>query len=397
MKLSGILVCGVLAALPAFASDHIDGPVTTSHRVADLTDLYAFPTPRRPGFLTVILDAYPLVASTGHFTDKVNYSVIVRRASLGEAGGSPSFRTGDEVDIDCTFRTPEATRDHVVTCRSSNGPIASRRYGVVQDKGGGDKFRLYAGMRADPFFFNAEFARDAIAGTLDAPKESDTMSGANILTIVMEVELRALYPNAPPSMIAVAAETTTRDAPGGPLRRLDRVGRPEITNVTMAARGQPDLRDRYNADRPFQVPPGNRRLYEERIARNVAFYDALDGRRDWKDRDRDALASLLADDFLVVDAGKPCLRQSFFEIENAILRHRIHATCGGRRPDDDIMDTLFTLYVGGPDGKPVRDGVDRPSRPVSPGFPYLAEPDLSFWSRIKVWIAKKYLRISDAR
>ena len=223
------------------------------------------------------------------------------------------------------------------------------------------------------------------------------MKGANILAIVIEIDMSRLYGRSPPSMLAVAAEATTRDSPGASLRRLDRVGRPEITNVSMSRRNEPDLRDQYNRDRPFQVPAANQRLYEERIARNVAFFDALDGRRDWQDRNRDELAALLADDFLVVDFDKPCRPQSFFEIEKAILRKSAHQTCGGRKPEDDIIDTLFTMYVAGMNGRTVRDGVDHPSAAVSAKFPYLAAPDLGFWSTVKTWLGKKYLGIRDLR
>jgi hypothetical protein len=396
MKRSMLLFVGVLITLQAHASDHIDGPVTTSHRVADLTDLYAFPTANRPGFLTIVLNAYPLVPREGHFTDKVNYTIIIRRASLKEADGGARFETGDEVTLSCTFKTPEVTAEHVVMCRSSNGLSAQTRYQVVTSKERGGDFRLYAGMRADPFFFNADFATDAIAGKLDPPDDSNVMSGVNVLAIVVEINLSRLYRNAP-SLVAVAAETTTRDSPGAALRRLDRVGRPELTNVGMAAHDELDFRDRYNRDRPFQVPPETQRLYQSRVARNIALYDMLDGREDWQDRDRDAAAAMMADDFLIIDMSKPCQSSSFLEIEQAALRHRAHATCGGRKLNDDIMDTLFTLYVAGMNGKPVRDGVDRPATPVSAAFPYLAAPDLGFWSSVRAFVARKILGIPDLR
>src|SRR5262245_13054084 len=48
------LVAGTLHVAPVSASDHLDGPVTTARRAADLTDLFAYPTPGQPGFLTII-------------------------------------------------------------------------------------------------------------------------------------------------------------------------------------------------------------------------------------------------------------------------------------------------------------------------------------------------------
>jgi hypothetical protein len=54
-----------LLSPPLRASDHIDGSATSKHRVVDLSDLYAFPTPQKSGFLTIILDMYPLVSPRG--------------------------------------------------------------------------------------------------------------------------------------------------------------------------------------------------------------------------------------------------------------------------------------------------------------------------------------------
>ena len=360
MRMSLFLFIGILLARPGFASDHIDGPVTTAHRAADLTDLFAFPTPGRPGFVTIILDSYPLVPRNGHFSDKVNYTILVRRATIRDSGGAPFFETSDEVALNCTFETPEVPAEHVVTCRSSSGASARSRYGVLEVEDRGSDFRLYAGMRADPFFLNTGFFSDAIGGKLDSPRDDNGLAGANVLAIVIEIDLLRLYSD-PPSVIAMAAETTTRDDPrAAPPRRLDRVGRPEITNVSLAARRRIDLRDAYNLDRPFQVPAARQQSYRERLAGNVAFYDSLDGRNDWPDADRNALAGLIAADFLVVDLTKPCAPHSFLEIERSVLRHVAHQTCGGRKPEDDIMDALFTLYIAGVEGMPVRDGVDRP-------------------------------------
>jgi hypothetical protein len=39
------------------------------------------------------------------------------------------------------------------------------------------------------------------------------------------------------------------------------------------------------------------------------------------------------------------------------------------------MDTFFTFIITGGNGAPVRDGVDRASRPASRTFPYLAQPN----------------------
>jgi MYXO-CTERM domain-containing protein len=94
--------------------------------------------------------------------------------------------------------------------------------------------------------------------------------------------------------------------------------------------------------KPLEVASDHASLYRERIAKNLVFFDGIDGHTG-----------------------------------------RQHQTCGGRRPTDDIMDVLFGLYAGGFDGPPITDGVEHPSQAISDKFPYLAPPDTSPQSGIK--------------
>jgi hypothetical protein len=370
----------------AFASDHIDGPVTTQHRVGDLTDLYAFPSPQRPGFLSIILDAYPIPSSTDHFSDKVSYNLILRSAirTIGKTG----FTTADEVTISCSFTTPAVTKNHTILCKGPNDISATNSWGVVPEARP-DAMRVFFGMRSDPFFFNAGWAAKASKGILSGPANGDTMDSINVMSIVLEIETAKFFKPLT-SVIAIAAESVTQDSPTAPTRRLDRVGRPEITNVSMVQHdSDPELRDLFNSDRPFNVSAENSAKYRERLLKNISFYDNLDKKKDWTDAS--ALADILTDDFLVVDTAKPCTTPSFFEIERSMLKGKDYQTCGGRKPTDDIMDTLFTLYIAGIDGARIRDGVDHPSVAVSDKFPYLAEPNLSIWAKAKAAIARQVL------
>lgn len=269
------------------ASDHIDGPVTTKHRVADLTDLFAFPTPQRSGFLTIILDVYTAVAATGHFSDKVTYTIYLRRAAI-RAGDHPGFDTSDEVALHCTFVTPHDHNAHPATCKTDGGLGATVSYNQVRPLAAADGLRMFAGQRSDPFFFNAIFAAAySSRGKLVAPLDQDTIKGLNALSVVIDVEVKKLFPTHPPSLLALAAESTTRDSASAPVRRIDRLGRPEISNVTLVARDKdPEVRDQYNAERPFAVPADHASTYRERAARNLAFFDQIDRRTDWTDADR---------------------------------------------------------------------------------------------------------------
>jgi len=370
----------VLAALAfgsvTFASDHIDGPVTTQHRIGDLVDLYAFPTPGKAGSLSVILNTYPIVPDGGHFSEKVSYNFYLRRAQIRVAGQPVGFDTSDEVTISCSFVTPDNVAAHVATCKTSNGKMASAKFNSIQKARVGDDFRLFTGMRLDPFFFDFAFALalGEKGKYPSVPFRLNVMHDINCLSIVMDIEVSKIFGDNPPSMIALAAQAVT----DGGARQLDRVGRPEITNVSMIKRDGVELRDIFNLDRPFEVTPLNQSQYQERLFRNIGHYDRVDGAVNWFEEARQPLAAVLADDFLVVDISKPCEAEGFLEIEKSILQGKRHKTCGGRKPVDDIMDVLFTLYVGGYDSKRVGDeiGVVDYTARMAKEYPYLSGPAL---------------------
>lgn len=369
------------------SSDHIDGPITTKHAVADLTDLFVFPTPNTPGSLTLILNAYPFAPSYAHFPERVTYTFLIRKAEISSAGGRPTFQTGEEVRLCCEFKTPHDSAKHTVTCKSSSGVQATSL--VNQSSSTGD-FRVFAGLRSDPFFFNGKWAVSvSTRGVLLPPQKRNSMNSLNVLSIVIDIETSKLFAGPLPSLLAVTATTTTQDDATSPVRQLDRIGRPEITNVTMVANGAKDLRDLYNKEPPFSSP-GDVGSYRTRLRDNIAFYDHIDGKVEWAEVDKDALADLLLNDFLVIDLAKPSGSDAFFEIERALLDGRDHVTCGGRKPADDIMDTLLTYYINRGLGPAVHDGVDKPEKAISDSFPYLAPPSTGLWAKAKAAFARWY-------
>ncbi len=376
----------------AFASDHIDGPVTTKHRVADLSDLYVYPTPGKEGFVTIILNAYPVVPPPGHFDDKVTYKISVRRAAIAGEAGAPRIETSadGELTLRCSFVTPRTHEKHVATCETSTGMRSRVTFNSTKSAGG--DFPLFAGMRTDPFFFDALWSAAATKGRLLPAKGLDTMDSLNVLSLVMELPVARLFPGH--SLLAFAAEAFAQDKPSAPIRRTDRLGRPEITNVSLfSPKGAEELRDAYNGEGTFEVSAARMATYRERLARNVAFYDGLDGKAEWSPKGIESLTTLLLEDFLVVDMAKPCDENSFLEIERSLLKGVKPTSCGGRRPTDDIMDTMYTLYVAGLNGARVGDGVDKPSRELAKEFPYLVAPEVGAGARVKAAVARKLLGI----
>jgi hypothetical protein len=161
------------------------------------------------------------------------------------------------------------------------------------------------------------------------------------------------------------------------------MGRPEIKNFILQEKKYDtvnrdlEIRDLYNAEDAFDVSQEYVGAYRARLNANLPFFDRLDGSTDWPPDDQGAhpLTELLLADFLVIDVSKPFSDDGFLEIERAVLAGRPHTTCGGRSPDDDIVDLLYTLLVGGLDGPRISDGVDRPTQPAGRSFPYLASPN----------------------
>ncbi len=170
-------------------------------------------------------------------------------------------------------------------------------------------------------------------------------------------------------LFGVVGETVTS---GGRPVRLERMGRPEIKNVVLASKkfdpvnSDIEIRDLYNEEDGFAVRQDYAGAYRARFNANLAFFDRLDGGAVWPPDDQGAhpLTELLLADFLVVDVSKPFSEDSCFEIETALLAGRDHTTCGGRAPNDDIVDTLYTLLsTASTVPASVTASIARPSRP----------------------------------
>jgi hypothetical protein len=139
-----------------------------------------------------------------------------------------------------------------------------------------------------------------------------------------------------------------------------------------------EIRDLYNMEDAFHLGDAYVGAYRARLNANLAFWDGLDGKADWPTdgNGNHPLTELVLADFLVVDLTRPYTEQaSFLEIELAARAGEAHETCGGRAPNDDVMDTMFTQLVNAGNGPIIRDGVDQATRPASRAFPYLAAPN----------------------
>jgi hypothetical protein len=371
-------------------SDHISGPRALADPIADITDVYAFPSPETPNRLVLVLNTLPMAKPSDLFSAGLLYRFRLRPLTPPANGGSGwQFVPGhEELILDCVFDIPEHVSDQGAgepghlqhgSCMTPAGEQVS--FQVNDEKGGaGRGLRAFAGLRWDPFIMDARAALATIATRRLAFTDPGSifLDGKNVLSIVVELDTGFL---ADWVLVGVVGETLTR---GEFNVRIERVGRPEVKNMMLAPKEfdpvnrDLEIRDLYNMDDAFHPGDSYAGAFRARLDANLAFWDGLDGEQDWPTGEDGShpLSDLVLADYLVVDAAKPYVEQgSFLEIELAARRGEAHTTCGGRTLNDDVMDTIFTQLVNAGHGPTIRDGVDAATRPGTVSFPYLSSPN----------------------
>jgi hypothetical protein len=361
-------------------SDHISGPRALADPIADITDVYAFPSPEREGRLVLVMNTLPFAEPDQLLSEGLIYRFRLRPLSpRDDEGRAPFAVQEEELRFDCVFSEPDANRVQEGVC---TGPAGEEVSFAVNDEAGDedDGIRAFAGVRWDPFILDAAAALKTIATEQLAFTEHGAifMDGKNVLSLVVEIDCARFLGDT--RLVGVVAETLTR---GKFNVRIERVGRPEVKNLLLAPKQfdpvnrDLEIRDLYNMEDGFHLAEAYKGAYRARLNANLAFWDGLDGKIDWPvNGNGHPLTELWLADYLVVDTARPYAeRGSFLEIERAARDNRPHDTCGGRAPNDDVMDTFFTFIITGGKGAPVRDGVDQSSRPSAQTFPYLATPN----------------------
>ena len=253
-------------------SDHISGPRALADPIADITDVYAFPSPETPGRLVLVVNTLPMAKPV---------RPLLRRAAVPlPAATARRRRTTGRLGVRrrATRRwssTASSTRPS--TCRTGDGPPGHQQHGQLRDTGGeqvsfrvndeqggaGRGIRVFAGVRWDPFIMDARAALATIATHKLAFTDPGSifLDGKNVLSIVVEIDTGFL---AGWTLVGVVAETLTR---GEFNVRIERVGRPEVKNMMLAPEGvrpgQPGPGDPRPVQHGGRVPP--RRLLRRRL------------------------------------------------------------------------------------------------------------------------------------
>ena len=315
-------------------SDHISGPRALAEPIADITDVFAFPSPERPGHLVMVMNTLPFAQPSDTLSEGLIYRFRLRPLTRNETSDAAPFTADSrEFVFDCVFSPPtiaegEAGMVQDGFCTTPTGDTVSFR---VNDEhsASANGVRVFAGTRWDPFMMDAPAALKTIAtGTLAfTDPGSIYLDGKSVLSLVVEVDT-ALLEGA--GLIGVVAETLTR---GKFNVRIERVGRPEVKNMMLGPKQHDqvnrdlEIRDIYNTEDAFNLGESYPGAYRARLNANLAYWDGIDGKVDWTANANGdhPLTDLVLADYLVVDVTKPYQETgSFLEIELAAMRGEAH-------------------------------------------------------------------------
>jgi hypothetical protein len=382
----------IAVATGARASDHLDSPATVANPQGDVADVYAWTSPEgRQLNLAMTIQGHS-------FSDKMEYVIHVD-------SGTTFGRTTAATSIVCRFSAANA-----VKCRMENTDSASGDpTNLAGLEGRNHRFRVYAGLRDDPFYNNVKGLLGAYQTAATAIKNGATVDSAgcahfdaatakvildrmghteggpaqNLLynwtvsALVISVDLSAVSQGG--KLLAVWGTTSFAGKP------LDRMARPFVGNTLLGespfstddASGV--LRQEYN-----QALPSNSSRFVASLEKSLAFQDSLDGQcgnqvlagaEESPTRYR-ALASVFADDRLWVNSASRICTQ-FFAVELANLggRKELRDDCGGRAPTYDTSNVWRSLLIAGATTG-ITDGLHQDEHPPSATvFPFLAAPD----------------------
>ena len=180
-------------------SDHFSGPRAIAGPAGDITDLYAFPSPERPGhlysFWTCCQTPPPTRTSRTRSSTASGYGRSPSKAS-GQTTAFPFAGEDQELVFSSHFEAPRQGGAGVAPvqegwCVAPSGEKTRLR---VNDEQGAssDGLRVYAGLRAEPFFIDVPALAESQKNGRLAFKEVGTNSamGANVLSIVVEADCR---------------------------------------------------------------------------------------------------------------------------------------------------------------------------------------------------------------
>ncbi|HEX6684366.1 MAG TPA: DUF4331 domain-containing protein [Candidatus Limnocylindrales bacterium] len=280
----------------AGASSHREAPMIASDPAADNTDLYAFVSPDRPGFVTFIANWVPFEEPDGgpnFYPFATDAAYYINIDSDGDAKADTRFRfkfqnidkrgnntflynNGPVTTLDDenllfrqTYTVEVQTGTGAFTSKANNLPVAPSRVGkasmpdyaklrndaTVTMQGG---WRVFAGQADDPFFLDLRVFDLLYGGDL-SEVGVDTLAGFNVNTIAIEVPTKdvALKNDATRNPVIGVWSTTERPRVkmagkagnvdnGNDTVQVSRLGQPLVNEVVVPS----GLKDAFNSISP---------------------------------------------------------------------------------------------------------------------------------------------------
>ena len=114
-------------------SDHISGPRALADPIADITDVYAFPSPERPGRLVLVMNTLPFAKPSAALSDGLDLPVQAAPADRQRTGRPGAVRGG---------RSGVRVRLRVLRTRGGWRRATGRAGGNLHDPGGRRPWRF---------------------------------------------------------------------------------------------------------------------------------------------------------------------------------------------------------------------------------------------------------------
>ncbi|QJP14800.1 DUF4331 domain-containing protein [Starkeya sp. ORNL1] len=320
-------------------SHHYSGPnfgFPKADARLDLTDLYAFPKPGDPEKSILIVNVHPSATLIGSevttvepFAPDALYEVMIDtngdavvdisyRVSVSPSSQGVQIATVRRIEAEATAESGD--RERIVIM---GAPVSTGRHAQITTAG---DYRLFAGWRSEPFFFDTLGAVDNLNFT-----GADFFADKNVCSIVLEM------PNSALGSMSVGLWARVLDKQGEGWVQVERGARPQQAVFLPG-----DERESYLAGQPAD---------DGRFI--STFAHALEHTGGYAPDEAEAVARTLLPDILAYDPTRPA---SFPK--------------NGRTLTDDAADTFIAILTN---GRLKGDGVG-PHADLLPDFPYLAPP-----------------------
>src|SRR5215468_3321884 len=316
----GLAFAGAVAALgpsDAGASSHREAPLIAADPAVDNTDVYAFVSPERRGYVTLIANFIPFEEPNGGpnyypFATDATYNLKVD--SDGDAKPDAVFRwtfhnidkrggntflynNGPVTSLDDpnllfrqTYTLESSFGGRPFHTRISNAPVAPSRvgpasmpnYAQLRDQAvttlpGG--WKTFAGQADDPFFLDLRVFDLLYGGDLSEVGQ-DTLAGYNVNTIALQLPFKDVALNGDAKRNPVIGVWSTTDrarvrisgqpggAPGRDRVQVSRLGNPLVNEVVVPG----GLKDAFNAlspDKDASVPQVVQRVTDPEVPKLI--------------------------------------------------------------------------------------------------------------------------------